>query len=138
VSCSHVATSGFVGFWCQFFLLSKVENTSHDRMGIMRVDLSSILCFVFIRCVYEYLVSEYKLFYLHNKSSVIEHQFTSGGLFDFVYCAYNLLLGHDSIVAGGNRSMGVVEQGAVCIFIGLRERYFFVLQVWISTGDRDR
>ena len=69
------------------------------------------------------------LFYLHNESSVTEHQFTSGGLFDFVYCACNLLLGHASTVAGGTRSRGVVEQGAVCIFIHLGERQFFVLQV---------
>jgi hypothetical protein len=34
--------------------------------------------------------------------------------------------------------MGIVEQDAVCIFIRLRERYFFVLQVWVSTVDRDR
>jgi len=106
-----------------------LENTSHDLICIMRVELSSFLCFVYIHCVYDCLECEYLLFYLHNKSSVIEHQFTSGGLFDFVYCAYNLLLGHASTVAGGTRSMGVVEQGAECKFIHLRERYLFVLQV---------
>ena len=74
--------------------------------------------------MYDYLVYEYRLFYLHNKPSVIEHQFTNGGLFDFVYCAYNLLLGHGSTVVGGSRSMRIVEHGAVCIFIRLRQRVF--------------
>jgi hypothetical protein len=78
------------------------------------------------------------VFYLHNISFVVEHQFTSGGLFYFVYCACALLWGHASTVAGGSRSMGIVKHGAVCTFIRLRERYFFVLQVWISTGDSDR
>lgn len=93
---------------------------------------------MFIHCVYDYLECEYLPFHLHNESSVIEHQFTNGGLFDFVYCAHNLLLGHACRVVGGSRSVGIVVQGAVRIYIRLSERYFFALQVGLSTGDRDR
>ena len=79
--------------------------------------LSYFLCFVFIHCLYDYLECEYLLFYLHNKLSLITHQLTSGGPFDFVYCACILLWGHASAVAGGSQSTGIVEHGAVCIYI---------------------
>jgi len=66
--------------------------------------------------VYVYLACDSLLFYLHSESSIIEHQFTSGGLFDFVYCACALFWGHTSRVTGGSRSAGTVEQSTAGSF----------------------
>lgn len=66
--------------------------------------------------MYDYLACEYLLFYLHNESSVIEHQFTSGGVFDFVYCACALLWGHASRAAGVRLTAGIVEHSAAGSF----------------------
>jgi hypothetical protein len=56
------------------------------------------------------------LFYLRNESSLIEHQFTSGGVFDFGYCACALLWGHASRAAGVKQSAGIVEHSAAGSF----------------------
>jgi hypothetical protein len=90
---------------------------SHDLMGVLRLELSSFLYFVFIHCVYDYLEYEYLLFHLHNKSSVIEHQFTSGGLFDFVYCTCTLLWDHASTVAGGSQIRNSGEWWSIYIHL---------------------
>jgi len=54
------------------------------------------------------LASKHLVFHLYDKSPIIEHQFITCGLFDFVYCVYTLLWGHFSTTAGWSRSMGRV------------------------------
>ena len=70
------------------------------------------------------------LFYLHNESPIIEHQFTSGGLFDFVYCACALLWGHGSRADGGSRSAEIVEQSTAGSF-GVVDLEFLFPFFWV-------
>jgi len=102
--------SGLVGFWC-VFIGCILENTGHDLTGITRVVLSSLfICWIYSLCVW-LLGNEYLVFYLYNKSAIIEHHFTVGGLFDFVYCVCTLLR---AILLSGRREPKYGNSGAGC------------------------
>jgi hypothetical protein len=95
-----------VGYWILVWVFYWVclGNNSHDLMGTLRVGLSSLVtCCIFSMRAW-LLGSEHLLFFMHNKSSIIENQFTSSVLF-----ACTLLWGHASKAAGGSR---IVDQNA--------------------------
>lgn len=105
----RVAISVLVGFWCACLFGVFLWKASHTTLRVLR-NCSFLL--IYIHWLFVYLASEYLVFYLYNKSPILEHQFTIYGLFDFVYCVYTLLWDEVSTTAGWSRSRGIVVQSS--------------------------
>lgn len=104
-----------------------LENTGHDLTGITRAALSSLfICWIYSLCVW-LLGNDCFVFYLYNKSAIIEHHFTVGGPFDCLLCVY-IAPDHCSSAAGGSRSTGIVEQAAELVMV----RVFVAREVSVS------
>lgn len=74
----RIATSGMVGFWCAFFNWVYLRNTSLE-LNRWYESGACLLCMCCIYSLFVLLLGMYLLLYLRNKSSIIEHQFTSVG-----------------------------------------------------------